>query len=54
MLAKANRLDCAPVSTPANKEISQSGDLVVEDPTTYRMLAGILQYLTLTRPDICS
>jgi hypothetical protein len=45
---------CNPVHTPvdtAGKLSTEDGDLL-EDPTFYRSLAGALQYLTFTRPDI--
>ena len=47
-------LNCKPVSTPidtSSKSSSQDGQLL-SNPTHYRSLAGALQYLTLTRPDI--
>eukprot|EP00267_Zea_mays_P049136 XP_020401774.1 uncharacterized protein LOC109943275 [Zea mays] len=47
-------IDCKPCSTPVNTQVKLSeamGD-PVEDPTGYRSLAGALQYLTFTRPDI--
>lgn len=54
LLQKANMLDCTPVSTPmtTNKDIYLSGGDALKNPTEFRMLAGGLQYLTLTRPDI--
>lgn len=53
LLSKANMLDCKPVSTPlaTSKEVYQD-DEPFSQPMEYRMLAGGLQYLTLTRPDI--
>ncbi|XP_071702885.1 uncharacterized mitochondrial protein AtMg00810-like [Rutidosis leptorrhynchoides] len=43
-----------PVSTPVetNGKISKSLDKPVANPTKYRSLAGALQYLTFTIPDI--
>jgi hypothetical protein len=46
--------DCKPCCTPVDKQAKLSeaiGDPVA-DPTGYRSLAGALQYLTFTRPDI--
>ncbi|KAD3066741.1 hypothetical protein E3N88_34621 [Mikania micrantha] len=54
ILKKANMVDCNPVHTPVDtseKLGALDGDLL-NDPTTYRSLAGALQYLTFTRPDI--
>lgn len=45
---------CNPCTTPIevrSKLPAAAGDPVY-DPTLYRSLAGALQYLTLTRPDI--
>ena len=46
--------DCKPCSTPVDTQAKLSaamGDLMA-DPTAYRSLAGVLQYLTFTRPDL--
>ncbi|XP_039778106.1 uncharacterized mitochondrial protein AtMg00810-like [Panicum virgatum] len=45
--------DCKPVSTPVdcNPKLSTDG-VPVQDATDFRSLAGALQYLTFTRPDI--
>jgi hypothetical protein len=47
-------IDCKPCSTPVDTQAKLSEDMgdPVEDPTGYRSLAGALQYLTFTRPDI--
>jgi len=53
ILARADMATCNPCSTPADtrSKLSADGD-PVSDPTQYRSLAGALQYLTFTRPDI--
>lgn len=54
ILARANMADCKPCATPidtASKLSADSGP-PVSDGTLYRSLAGALQYLTITRPDI--
>lgn len=46
--------DCKPCATSVDlksKLLAASGD-PIENPTEYRSLAGALQYLTFTRPDI--
>ncbi|GKE38576.1 ribonuclease H-like domain-containing protein, partial [Tanacetum coccineum] len=45
--------NCNPTRTPVDTEskLSSDGDSI-SDPTLYRSLAGGLQYLTFTRPDI--
>ena len=46
--------DCKPCSTPVDTQAKLSADLgdPVADPTAYQSLAGALQYLTFTRPDL--
>ncbi len=46
--------DCNPCSTPVDTQgkMSEAEGNPVSDPTVYRSLAGALQYLTFTRPDI--
>ncbi|GJT85126.1 ribonuclease H-like domain-containing protein [Tanacetum coccineum] len=50
---RAGMVNCNPSRTPVDTEskLGTTGD-VVSDPTLYRSLAGSLQYLTFTRPDI--
>ncbi|XP_019171187.1 PREDICTED: uncharacterized protein LOC109166752 [Ipomoea nil] len=45
--------DCKPLATPASltQPVSTTADLF-DNPTQYRRLAGALQYLTITRPDL--
>ncbi|CAL9245491.1 unnamed protein product [Arabidopsis halleri] len=54
LLITAGMADCAPMPTPLplqpDKDYGQSKPF--SDPTYFRSLAGKLQYLTLTRPDI--
>ncbi|GJV79471.1 ribonuclease H-like domain-containing protein [Tanacetum coccineum] len=53
ILERAHMVGCNPSRTPVDTE-SKLGDsgTPVADPTLYRSLAGSLQYLTFTRPDI--
>lgn len=55
ILDRAHMSACNPCTTPSDtkaKLSAESGPLIA-DPTEYRSLAGALQYLTFTRPDIC-
>ncbi|KAL7607916.1 hypothetical protein Lser_V15G11989 [Lactuca serriola] len=54
ILKRANMETCKPVTTPvdANSKLSLHAGDPMADPSLYRSLAGALQYLTFTRPDI--
>jgi hypothetical protein len=54
ILDRANMLNCHSISTPvdARSKVSAHDGSPFLDPSLYRSLAGALQYLTLTRPDI--
>ena len=53
VLERANMLNCNPCRTPVDTDSKLAADgALVSDPTMYRSLAGALQYLTFTRPDI--
>jgi hypothetical protein len=54
ILERAGMTDCNPCSTPVDTQgkLSEAEGNPVTDLTAYRSLAGALQYLTITRPDI--
>ena len=54
IIERAGMKDCKPLSTPAdvNAKLSTEAGDKIADPTQYRILSGVLQYLTFTRPDI--
>ena len=54
LLQAAGMLDCSPMPTPLPLQLDRvpHQDEVFSNPTYFRSLAGKLQYLTLTRPDI--
>nr|GEY14967.1 ribonuclease H-like domain-containing protein [Tanacetum cinerariifolium] len=53
VLERAGMLTCNPCRTPVDTDYKLSADgNPVSDPTLYRSLAGALEYLTFTRPDI--
>lgn len=45
---------CKPIATPSeiNGKLSANDGPLIDDPTSYQSLAGALQYLTFTRPDL--
>jgi hypothetical protein len=54
ILERAGMIDCKPCSTPVDTQAKLSATLgdAMAGRTTYRSLAGALQYLTFTRPDL--
>jgi len=54
ILDRANMINCNPVSTPIDTKAKMSATKgsLISNPSDYRSIAGALQYLTLTRPDI--
>ncbi|KAG8053941.1 hypothetical protein GUJ93_ZPchr0001g29905 [Zizania palustris] len=54
LLQRAGMAECHPTATPIDTKakLSSSAGEFLQDATMYRSLAGALQYLTLTRPDI--
>jgi hypothetical protein len=54
LLERAGMADCKPVDTPADAKpkASTADGKPIHDITVYRNIAGALQYLTITRPDI--
>ena len=54
ILERAGMSNCNPVATPVdtNSKLSSTSGDPFDDSTYYRSLAGALQYLTFTRPDI--
>lgn len=54
LLQAAGMLDCFPMPTPLPLQLNRvpDQDIPFSEPTYFRSLAGKLQYLTLTRPDI--
>ncbi|XP_021979971.1 uncharacterized mitochondrial protein AtMg00810-like [Helianthus annuus] len=52
---RAGMATCNPVATPVDTKpkLSTTSSVPFDNPTLYRSLAGALQYLTFTRPDIC-
>ncbi|XP_066395941.1 uncharacterized mitochondrial protein AtMg00810-like [Miscanthus floridulus] len=54
LLERAGMANCKSVATPADMKgkASATDGTLIDDATSYRSLAGALQYLTITRPDI--
>ena len=51
LLIKTNMVDCKPAAS--KQMLSPTNGNPLSDPPTYRSIVGALQYVTLTRPDIC-
>ncbi|KAJ9555002.1 hypothetical protein OSB04_009616 [Centaurea solstitialis] len=53
IIERAHMTNCKPSNTPVDTQAKIGPDgPTVSDPTLYRSLAGALQYLTFTRPDL--
>jgi histone deacetylase 1/2 len=54
ILDRAGMRNCKPASTPVDTKakVSAAAGIPVQDKTFYRSIAGALQYLTLTRPEM--
>ncbi|KAJ0925237.1 putative RNA-directed DNA polymerase [Helianthus annuus] len=54
IIARASMSSCKPCSTPVDlsSKLRDTDGALFSDPALYRSLAGALQYLTFTRPDL--
>jgi hypothetical protein len=54
ILERSGMVNCKPASTPVDTKpkVSASAGASFSDPSLYRSIAGALQYLTITRPDL--
>jgi hypothetical protein len=54
ILKRPVMVDCKPCSTPVDLQVKLAGDSEppIEDASQFQSIAGALQYLTFTRPDI--
>lgn len=53
LLVKSDVNGCKPVGSPASKnKLSPSDGPLLNDPTTFRVIVGALQYISLIRSDI--
>ena len=54
IIERAGMKECKPCATPVDlkAKLSDKEGKAVDNPTEYRSMAGALQYLTFTRPDI--
>ncbi|KAL9294824.1 putative RNA-directed DNA polymerase [Arabidopsis thaliana] len=52
ILQQAGMSDCNPMPTPLPQQLDNLNSELFAEPTYFRSLAGKLQYLTITRPDI--